>query len=146
MTSTKIDLDNATITEMGPLFRSREVSPVEVTEATLERMQQLQPKLQSFITITAEHAMQRAREMEREIAQGRYRGPFHGIPYTLKDVIATKGIKTTWGDPKEMDYRPQESATIHTLLDDAGGILVGKVVSEIGRVGDQCARASALQK
>ena len=132
---TKIDLDQATITELSPLIKGKKVSPVELMEATLDRVEKLQPKLQSFITITAEHAMMRAKEMEREIMQGHYRGPFHGIPYTLKDVIATKGIKTTWGDPREGDYKPQESATLHTLLDDAGGILLGKVVSEIGRVG-----------
>ena len=135
MAKVGLDLDNATITGLGPLIRAKEVSPVEVVEAILERIERLQPKLLSFITITAEHAMTRAKQMEGEIMQGRYRGPFHGIPYTLKDVIATKGIKTTWGDPKEVDYKPQESATIHALLDDAGGILLGKAVSEIGRAG-----------
>ena len=133
MAKVGLDLDNATITSLGPLIRAKAVSPVEVVQATLERIERLQPKLLSFITVAAEHAMTRAKQLEEEIMQGRYRGPFHGIPYTLKDVIATKGIKTTWGDPKEVDYKPQESATIATLLDDAGGILLGKMVSEIGR-------------
>jgi Asp-tRNA(Asn)/Glu-tRNA(Gln) amidotransferase A subunit family amidase len=133
MAKVGLDLDTATITTLGPLIRRKEVSPVEVVEASLQRIQRLQPKLLPFITITAEHAMMRAKQLEGEVLHGRYRGLFHGIPYTLKDVIATRGIKTTWGDPKEVDYKPQESAAIHTLLDDAGGILLGKVVSEIGR-------------
>jgi Asp-tRNA(Asn)/Glu-tRNA(Gln) amidotransferase A subunit family amidase len=67
------------------------------------------------------------------MAKGQYRGPLHGIPYTLKDVVATQGIRTTFGDPKGTDYAPKANATLYSLLDAAGGILVGKVVSEIGR-------------
>jgi Asp-tRNA(Asn)/Glu-tRNA(Gln) amidotransferase A subunit family amidase len=89
--------------------------------------------LQCFTTVTPEYALQRARDAEREITGGQYRGPLHGIPYTLKDVIATHGIRTTFGNPQGVDYRPKENATLHTLLEEAGGILVGKVVSEIGR-------------
>ena len=136
MATTKLDLDNATIAGLAPLIQRREISPVELAEATLERIEALQPKLFSFTTVTPEYALQRAREAEKEIIQGRYRGPFHGIPYSLKDVLATVGIRTTWGNPKGVDYKPQESATIHRLLEEAGGILVGKVVSEIGRGSD----------
>jgi Asp-tRNA(Asn)/Glu-tRNA(Gln) amidotransferase A subunit family amidase len=133
MSKVDIALASATITEMSTLLRQRDISPVELVAATLERIDALQPRLQCFITVTPEYAMQRARDAEREIARGQYRGPLHGIPYTLKDVIATKGIRTTFGDPKGVDYQPQESATVHTLLEAAGGILMGKVVSEIGR-------------
>jgi aspartyl-tRNA(Asn)/glutamyl-tRNA(Gln) amidotransferase subunit A len=133
MSKVDIDLAAATITETSTRLRQRDISPVELVAATLERIDALQPRLQCFTTVTPEYAMQRARDAEREIARGQYRGPLHGIPYTLKDVIATKGIRTTFGNPKGVDYRPQESATIHTLLEAAGGILMGKVVSEIGR-------------
>ena len=133
MTIVELDLDNATIANLAPRIQRREVSPVEIVESTLRRIEKLQPVLGSFTTIASEHALLRAREAEQEIAQGRYRGPFHGIPYTLKDVVATANMPTTWGDPKGVDYKPKESATIHTLLDEAGGILLGKVVSEIGR-------------
>lgn len=127
------DLVTATVTNMSLLVRRREVSPVELTQVTLERVEALNPKLECFVTITPEHAMRRAQEAEKEISSGRYRGPMHGIPYTLKDIIATKGIRTTFGDPRGKDYKPKESATVHRLLDEAGGILIGKVVSEIGR-------------
>ena len=133
MSKADIDLASATITEMSPLLRQRDLSPVELVATTLEQIDALQPRLLCFTTVTPEDAMQRARDAEREIARGQYRGPLHGIPYTLKDVIATKGIRTTFGNPKGVDYRPQESATLHTLLEAAGGILMGKVVSEIGR-------------
>jgi len=73
---------------------------VELVAATLEQIDALQPRLLCFTTVTPEYAMQRAREAERDIARGQYRGPLHGIPYTLKDVIATKGIRTTFGNPK----------------------------------------------
>jgi Asp-tRNA(Asn)/Glu-tRNA(Gln) amidotransferase A subunit family amidase len=133
MSKVDIDLTSATITEMSHLLLQRDFSPVELVAATLERIDALQPRLLCFTTVTPEYAMQRAREAERDITRGQYRGPLHGIPYTLKDVIATKGIRTTFGNPKGVDYRPQESATLHTLLEAAGGVLVGKVVSEIGR-------------
>ena len=133
MSQGKLDIVAATIVETGQALRKREISPVELVTATLERIEALQPRLRCFTTLTPEHALQQARAAEHEITHGRYRGPLHGIPYTLKDVIATKGIRTTFGDPKGVDYRPQESATLHTLLEDAGGILLGKVVSEIGR-------------
>lgn len=133
MSSSKADITSASIAQTGERLRTRELSPVELTMAILERVEALQPRLGCFTTLTPEHALQRAREAEHEIVHGHYRGPFHGIPYTLKDVVSTKGIRTTFGDPKGVDYRPNESATVHTLLDDAGGILLGKVVSEIGR-------------
>ncbi|MEE8291994.1 MAG: amidase [Candidatus Tectomicrobia bacterium] len=133
MTMTDIDLNAATIMDLSKHLRTRALSPVDLVAATLERIDALQPTLQCFTTLTPERAMQRAREAEREIATGQYRGPLHGIPYTLKDVVATPGIRTTFGDPKGTDYHPQEQATLYTLLEEAGGILVGKTVSEIGR-------------
>jgi Asp-tRNA(Asn)/Glu-tRNA(Gln) amidotransferase A subunit family amidase len=128
-----IDLNTATIIGLSEDLRTGALSPVELVTATLERIDALQPTLRCFTTVTPELALRRAREAERDIARGRYRGPLHGIPYTLKDVVATQGIRTTFGDPKGTDYAPKANATLYALLDAAGGILVGKVVSEIGR-------------
>lgn len=133
MTTGALDIVTATIAGVSEAIRTRAISPVELTAATLARIEALQPKLGCFTTLTPEYAMARAREAEREIGTGRYRGPLHGIPYSLKDVIATQGIRTTFGDPKGTDYKPRDSATVFTLLEQAGGVLLGKVVSEIGR-------------
>ena len=134
MAGNSIDLDSATITETGDMLRRREVSPVELTRATIERIERLQPILFSFITPTPEYALLRASEAEKEIMQGRYRGPFHGIPYTLKDWVDAKGVPTTYVGPRgpAQHYMPTESSTIHALLEEAGGILMGKVDPGIG--------------
>jgi aspartyl-tRNA(Asn)/glutamyl-tRNA(Gln) amidotransferase subunit A len=133
MRMANIDLNTATIIGLSEHLRTGALSPVELVTATLERIDALQPILHCFTTVTPELALRRARKAERDIARGRYRGPLHGIPYTLKDVVATQGIRTTFGDPKGTDYAPQANATLYSLLDAAGGVLVGKVVSEIGR-------------
>ena len=131
--ASELDLGAATIIELGERIRRRELSPVELIEATNARIERLQPLLHSFVTHCGDYALERARQAEREIAANRYRGPLHGIPYTLKDVIATRGVRTTFGNPRGVDYRPPEQATLHRRLEEAGAILVGKVVSEIGR-------------
>jgi aspartyl-tRNA(Asn)/glutamyl-tRNA(Gln) amidotransferase subunit A len=133
MSMANIDLNTATIIGLSEHLRTGALSPVELVTATLERIYALQPTLQCFTTVTPELALRQAHEAERDITRGRYRGPLHGIPYTLKDVVATQGIRTTFGDPKGTDYAPKANATLYSLLDAAGGILVGKVVSEIGR-------------
>ena len=127
MSATSIDLVNTTIAEMSELLRRREVSPVELTKATLERIDRVAPQLNCFVTVTGEYALERAKQAEREIAAGKYRGPMHGITYTLKDSLDTKGIRTTHGNPQGLDLKPKVSSTLHTLLEEAGGILVGKV-------------------
>ena len=128
-----LNLLEATISELSPLIRDRKLSPVELTQACIGQCERLDPTLHAFITMTPEYALQRAREAEQEIGDGHYRGPLHGIPYTLKDVIATHGIRTTWGNPGLTDFKPAEHATVHTLLEEAGAVLLGKVYSHIGR-------------
>lgn len=134
MTTNNLDLDNATITNLAPQIQRRQISPIELTEATIQRMERLQPILFSFITPTPEYALMQAKEAEKEIMHGGYRGPFHGIPYTLKDWIDAKGVPTTFEGPRGpvQHYMPTESSTIHTLLQEAGGILMGKVDPGIG--------------
>ena len=130
---TAIDLLEATITELGPLIRDGKLSPVELTQACIDQSERLDGTLKAFTTMTPEYALERARQAEQEIQNGRYRGPLHGIPYTLKDVIATHGIRTTFGNPRLIDFKPAESATVHVRLEEAGGVLLGKVYSHIGR-------------
>ena len=130
---TGADLLNTTISQVSRSIRERQLSPVELTQACIEQSERVDPMLKAFTTMTPEYAIQRAQQAEKEISSGKYRGPLHGIPYTLKDVIATQGIRTTFGNPRMIDFPPQESATVHVLLEDAGAILLGKVYSHIGR-------------
>ncbi|HEX3247483.1 MAG TPA: amidase family protein, partial [Chloroflexota bacterium] len=85
------------IAALAPRIEQRAVSPTELTQATLERIERLNPKLNAFLTVTAEQALEQARGAEAEIAAGNYRGPLHGIPVSLKDLYLTKGIRTTGG-------------------------------------------------
>ncbi len=122
-----LDLTQTTIAGAAEQIQRGELSPVELTRAILERIERLDSKIGAFTTITADHALAKARQAENEIAAGNYRGPLHGIPYTLKDLIDTDGIRTTYGYSSHQDYVPQRSATVHRRLEEAGAILVGKV-------------------
>ena len=124
---TTIDLTTATIANTSKLLENQELSPVELTQATLERIDRLDHKIGAFTTITGDYAMAKARQAETEITRGDYRGPLHGIPYTLKDLIDTDGIRTTYGYSSHQDYVPQRSAAVHQRLEEAGAVLVGKV-------------------
>jgi aspartyl-tRNA(Asn)/glutamyl-tRNA(Gln) amidotransferase subunit A len=113
--------------ELAELIRKREVSPVEVSDEFLRRIDELNPKLNAFITVTADVARERARAAEREIASGTYRGPLHGIPYAPKDILATRGIRTTNGSRVTSDWVPEFESTITERLDRSGAILLGKL-------------------
>ncbi|MGH9319363.1 MAG: amidase, partial [Vicinamibacteria bacterium] len=113
--------------ELGALVRTKEVSPLEIADAFLARIEELNPKLNAFITVTAEEARRRALEAEREIASGNYRGPLHGIPYAPKDILATQGIRTTNGSKVTADWVPDFESTITERLNRAGAVLLGKV-------------------
>ena len=128
-----LDLENYTIADISPLIKAKQISPVELTHATLKCIEQFDSSLKAFTTVTADYAIERSREAEIEVMKGRYRGPLHGIPYTLKDVIATKDIRTTYGHPRLYDFKPAESATVYRLLEESGAILMGKVYSQIGK-------------
>ena len=86
-----------TVAELAPLLKTRKLSPVEVVRAFLDRIEAVNSKVNAFITVTAEQALEQARQAEREIAGGKYRGPLHGVPYAPKDMLATKGIRTSNG-------------------------------------------------
>ena len=84
---TGADLLNTTISQVSRSIRERQLSPVELTQACIEQSERVDPMLKAFTTMTPEYAIQRAQQAEKEISSGKYRGPLHGIPYTLKDVI-----------------------------------------------------------
>ena len=81
--------------ELASMIKAKKVSPVEITQAYLDRIEALNPKINAFITVTKEQALAQARQAEKEIASGKYIGPLHNIPYAPKDILATKGILTT---------------------------------------------------
>ena len=115
------------VTELSRLVRSRKVSPVELTRAYLSRIDTLNPRLSAFVTVTADLALAQAKQAEKEIVAGRDRGPLHGIPYGAKDLVATKGVRTTWGArPYENQVFDRDAAIIDRLR-DAGAILLGKL-------------------
>jgi len=131
------DILFSSLRSMGEAIRTRKLSPVELTEAYLERLERIGPKLAAVVTITRELALQQSRAAEKEIAAGKYRGPLHGIPYGAKDVFATKGIPTTWGAAPYRDRVLDFDATIITRLADAGAVLLGKLalVELVGGLG-----------
>ncbi|MGE3190811.1 MAG: amidase, partial [Vicinamibacterales bacterium] len=113
--------------ELAGLIKARQISPVELTEAFLARAEALNPRVNAFITVTTEPAMAAARAAEREIMAGDYRGPLHGIPYAPKDILATRGIRTTNGSKVTADWVPDYESTITERLNAAGAILAGKL-------------------
>jgi aspartyl-tRNA(Asn)/glutamyl-tRNA(Gln) amidotransferase subunit A len=121
------DLHHLTIHEAGPLLRQGQLSPVELTRAFLERIEQLDGTLQAYITVLHDRAMASARTAEAEMLRGDYRGPLHGIPIALKDLYDTKGIRTTASSRVMADRVPTEDATTTARLEAAGAILLGKL-------------------
>jgi aspartyl-tRNA(Asn)/glutamyl-tRNA(Gln) amidotransferase subunit A len=120
------DLAKLTIREVSDLIRKKKVSPVELTTACLARINQFNPSLNAFITITAESAMAQAREAEAEVMRGNWRGPLHGVPIALKDLFDTAGVKTTAGSGVFKDRIPTEDAEVVRRLKTAGAVLLGK--------------------
>ncbi len=114
------------ISELAPRLRAREISPVEITRACLDRIEKLNPELNAFITITAESALAEARAAEAEIQRGEWRGPLHGIPIALKDLIDTAGVRTTSASALRKDHTPIRDAEVVRRLRQAGAVIVGK--------------------
>lgn len=119
-----ISFDVATLADK---LRAKEISPVELTNAYLDRIEKLDGKLRAYITVTADIARAAAKSAESEIAAGRWRGPFHGVPIALKDLCCTAGIRTTGGSKILADYVPDYDCTVWRRLESAGAILLGKL-------------------
>jgi Asp-tRNA(Asn)/Glu-tRNA(Gln) amidotransferase A subunit family amidase len=115
------------VTELAPLIRARKVSSGDLTKMYLARLKKYSPRLCNVITLTEDVALEQAARADREIRAGRYRGPLHGIPYGVKDLLNTKGIKTTWGAEPFEDQIPTYNATVIDRLDNAGAVLVAKL-------------------
>src|SRR5579862_9811908 len=120
------DLSFLTLKEASELLRRKAVSPVDLTEACLKRIESYNSALNSFITVTKDQAMDAARAMEVEQRRGQWRGPLHGIPIALKDNIDTAGIRTTAASELFKDRIPTQDAEVVRRLKDAGAILLGK--------------------
>lgn len=121
------DLAFATVPQLADLLRSRRVSSIDLTRMYIARLKRYGPKLNCTVTLTEELALAQAAEADREIKQGKYRGPLHGIPWGAKDLFATKGIRTTWGAEPFRDQLIDYDATLVTRLRDAGAVLVAKL-------------------
>jgi len=115
------------IRDLGSQIKARKIRPVQLTESYLARLQKFAPKLGAVATLTSKYALQLAKQAEKEIDAGNYRGPLHGIPFGAKDLLATKGIKTTWGAPPFRDQVFDYDATVIRKLIEAGAILVAKL-------------------
>src|ERR1700752_2642866 len=118
--------EHITIAEASDLLRRKKISPVELTNACLARIEQLNPTINAFITIMHESALAEARAAEAEIVADNWRGPLHGIPIGLKDLIDTRGVKTTCASALFADRVPTEDADIVQRLKHAGAVLIGK--------------------
>jgi Asp-tRNA(Asn)/Glu-tRNA(Gln) amidotransferase A subunit family amidase len=115
------------ITQLAALIRSKQISSVELTKLYLERLHRYDPILRCVVTFTDDRAVQQARRADREIARGDYRGLLHGIPYGAKDLLATRGIRTTWGAEPYRDQVPAVNATVIDRLEEAGAVLIAKL-------------------
>ena len=132
------------VRELGQRIRSRQISPVELTQSYLERSRELGPRLNAYATLTEELALKQARQAEKEINAGKYRGPLHGIPYAAKDLLAVTGYPTTWGARPFARQQFDYDATVIERLNDAGAILIGKaaMIELAGGLGYRYASAS----
>ena len=130
------ELAFSSVAEQGRLIRSGKLSPVELMNLYLSRIERYNPVLRAYITVCADSALAAAREAEREISAGNYRGPLHGIPFGVKDQLNTRGIRTTLGSRIFVDRVPDFDATVITRLKAAGAILIGKEnLHEFGKGG-----------
>ena len=132
--------------ELRELIASKQLSPVELTEMYLQRIESMNPTLNAFLTVTADLAMETAREAEAAVTRGDALGPLHGIPTSIKDLVLTKGIRTTRGSLVYKDYVPDEDDVVVERIKQAGAIILGKTnTPEFGlsnttenKLGDDC--------
>ena len=120
------DLEGLTISQLAGQIESREVSPVDLTNLVFERVERLNPVLSAYVTLTKDQALADAGTAAKEIESGHYRGPLHGIPLSIKDNIAIKGVRTTAGSKTLSDWMPGHDATVVSKLRAAGAVILGK--------------------
>ena len=130
------DLAFASVRELAELVRTKRVSSLALTEMYLQRLKKYDPTLKFVVTLTEERALTQAKMADAEIAAGKYRGPLHGLPWGAKDLLATKGYRTTWGAGGFENQTIDEDATVVKRLDDAGAVLVAKLTLGALALGD----------
>src|SRR6516162_8584389 len=130
------DFLEADLTDLSWLISTRELSSAEVVTAALERLKRLEPKLNAFITVLEKQALAQAKTADDEIALGQHRGPLHGVPITIKDMFATRGVRTTGASKILLDWVPNFDAHIVERLNAVGAIIIGKTnLDEFGHGG-----------
>lgn len=121
------DIAYSTVHELSTQIASKKLSPVELAKIYLARAEEFNPKTHVIVTLTRDHALKQAEQVEREIRRSKPRGPLHGIPYGVKDLLDTKGIRTTWGSLIFKDRVPDRDAAVIEKLNAAGAVLIAKL-------------------
>ncbi|MBI4528517.1 MAG: Asp-tRNA(Asn)/Glu-tRNA(Gln) amidotransferase GatCAB subunit A [Deltaproteobacteria bacterium] len=121
-----LDLEELTIAKLAPRIKKKEISPLRLTELYLQRIEKLNPRLNAYLTALEKEALAQAAELDTEIQRGRYRGVLHGIPFSIKDNLAMKGVRTTAGTKVLSEWVPDFDATVVSRLREAGAIILGK--------------------
>lgn len=130
------DIAYLPVNQLAVLIKNKKITSERLTKIYLDRIKTYSDTLQCLITLLETPALEKARAMDRELAAGKYRGPLHGIPYGIKDLLSVKGTKTTWGANPYKDQSFDETATVVQKLDEAGGVLVGKFTLGALAMGD----------
>src|SRR5699024_8361643 len=118
---------NKNISDLRVLIKEKKISPVEITKASLEAIEKIDPHLNSFISTMGDEALHNAKKEETEIIRGKYKGSFHGIPIGLKDMIHMKDIRTTFASKVFENYKPNYNAEVVEKLKRSGAIIMGKL-------------------
>jgi len=132
------------VSELAKRIESKKLSPVELAQAYLDRSQKLGPRFNAYARLTPEIALEQAKAAEKEIQRGHYRGPLHGIPYAAKDLLAVKGLPTTWGAKPYANQVFDYNATVIEHLKRVGAVMIGKasMIELAGGMGYRFASAS----
>src|SRR5258708_35431160 len=140
------DISFLPLSELAKRIESKKLSPVEVTQHFLGRSEKLGPRFNAYARLTPEIAMEQARAAEKEIRRGHYRGPLHGIPYAAKDLLAGKGLPTTWGAKPYANLIFDYAATVIETLKRVGAVMIGQaaMVELARRMGVRFASAALL--
>jgi aspartyl-tRNA(Asn)/glutamyl-tRNA(Gln) amidotransferase subunit A len=133
-----MELHTLTIREAHDLLASKKISSLELTQAVLQRIKDVDPRVKSYVTVTGDLALEQARQADERLAAGKNVTPLTGIPFSMKDCISTRNVRTTCSSKILENYVPQYSATVTTKLADAGAVLVGKTNMDEFGMGSSC--------
>jgi len=114
------------ISQISEKIMEKEISSIEIVESCLEEIERVNTKINAFVTLDKHGAIKAAKTADKEIKSGKHRGPLHGIPIGIKDIIDTQGVRTTSGSAIYKEYIPKSNATVINLLKKAGTVIIGK--------------------